>query len=335
MALQERMVGIAGLGPREQMGAVLRDRHALDRHAQYVNDMLGDYATYTAKERRILGRTIMFYGFLRFSLHFTFWTMPTKHPVILSLLGNLGRIQTQEVRELLGGDELPFALGRIYTTKDGQLRSADLARANPALNTVTEATNLGKLMSLLPPMVGTAFDLAYGKSSYKGRSLRVRGETGYAATQRESTGERISVGDSARIALGSGLRLAYPYRAAEQLTQKGVPQGDDSLLGSPRPTRYKNPEIRKTLAQDQARQQAEGAWSKVAHQLAPYLPRPSRDPEIAASIRERRGAAHGKNSVGGGPHPGESADEILKRIKSKQDVGSQSAEEILKRLKSR
>lgn len=54
--------------------------------------------------------------------------MPMKHPIMSSVITQLGRLQVEEVRELLGGDELPWALGKLYFNRNGKLESVDLAR---------------------------------------------------------------------------------------------------------------------------------------------------------------------------------------------------------------
>jgi hypothetical protein len=294
---QARIKGLLTLGPKDQIARVVRDRDAIEQHAEFVNQMLGDYATYTARERRILGRGIMFYGFLRFSLNFAFWTMPTKHPVISAIVGNLSRLQTEEVRQLLGGDELPFALGRLYVTKDGQLQVVELGRANPATNALTElvAPYEGgvqfvprRLLGMLPPMVAASLDMAYGKSAFTNRPLRVLGEHTYAAMEREQSGKEPGLEERGRIAAERFLDLFYPYRAAETIAFEGQPMGDDTLLWDPRPTRYKDDEILKSLARERKRQRSRPTEDRILEELTPFLPHRTRDPEIAESIRARR-----------------------------------------------
>ncbi len=280
--LQDRLVGMLKLGPEEQMRAVLRDSKSLERHAEHVNDFLGDYLTYTAKERRAFGRPVMFYGFLRFSLRFLFYTMPVKHPVMTSIIGNLGRLQTEEVRRLLGGDQLPWALGKFYWSDDGQLKSIDLSRANPFLNTLTELRAPKDLLGLLPPFAIAALDQFYSKSSFKDRPLRVRGES------QGRRSEEYDVADRARVYLEQMLDLVAPYRTAEKLTQEG-PQGDDSLLVDPRPTKYKRPDIVESIRKDVERRKSEPTWKRLLRELVPLIPERSKDPELARRIRETRG----------------------------------------------
>jgi hypothetical protein len=185
--------------------SLVHDRAALEKGAEAVNDFLGDYMTYTSKERRTLSRNIMFYGYLRFSLKFTFYTMPVKHPVMTSIIGQLGGINAREVRELLGGDELPWALGKLYWTKDNKLKEIDLSRANPFMNAITQAKIpekgvvrglLQSAVGFLPPMLGTAANIAFAKSLYKDRAYKVNGES---SARPNKDGAAITDGDALQI----------------------------------------------------------------------------------------------------------------------------------------
>lgn len=296
-ASQERLKGLFTLGPKDQIARVIKDKDAIEQHATYVNDMLGDYATYTARERRTLGRAVMFYGFLRYSLHFTFWTMPTKHPVMSALVGNLARLQTQEVKELLGGDELPFALGRLYITKDGKLQAIELGRANPATNTITGLVTPydGGLQfsprgafSLLPPMVVSAIEQGAGVSMFTGKGITVKGETSYGPFERQGIGKEIGVEERARLAANDFLSLFYPYRTATDIEEKGQPHSDDTLLWDPRKVTYKDEKIKRSLAKERRRQEGRDPVDKILEELTPFLLHPTRDREIAERVRERR-----------------------------------------------
>jgi hypothetical protein len=73
------------------MRAIIEHADDFTRHAEHVREFLGDYLTFTAaKERRVLARSVMFYGYLRFSLRFVFWTMPVKHPVVAAITPTSG-----------------------------------------------------------------------------------------------------------------------------------------------------------------------------------------------------------------------------------------------------
>jgi hypothetical protein len=297
LALQQRLLDRA-VGhfrytrPEQTMSALARDQRVLERHAQSVSDFLGDYQTYTARERRILQRNVMFYGFLRFSLRFAFYTMPVKHPVMTSIIGQLGQLQTEEVRRLLGGDELPWAMGRFYFEKNGQLRSVNVARANPFLNTVTEADpSLGviaqtrNVMRLMPPVYVSLFNQAFSKSSFRDRPFRVEGENQGRPPAEYGDANR------ARIMLNEMARLNAIYRTFDKATQGGVPHGDDSLLGD-RPTGYKRSDIVAGLAEDKQKFRDRGGfWGAVGREFVPLVPQPDDSVETARQVRAAKGEA--------------------------------------------
>jgi len=285
---QDGLARILTLGPEDAMQAVLRDPAALERHARHVNEFLGDYMTYTAKERRWYQRNVMFYGFLRHSLRLTFYTLPAKHPLIASVVGQLGRMQTEEVRRLLGGDELPWALSKFYVVKDGRVKSVDVQRGNPALNTLTELRGPSSFVSLAPPLFAALANQAYAKSSFRQRPFRVRGETQGRKDSEYSADDRL------RIFLEEMLTLAAPYRAVKKATSPG-PEGDDSsLLLGRRPTKYKRADIVAGIKRDQERRP--GVGERLLLEMAPFVPRDDNSPELAAAIRQRNGQRSGSGS---------------------------------------
>jgi hypothetical protein len=92
-----------------------------------------------------------------------------------------------------------------------------------------------------------------------------------------------AVEERARILADDALSLMFPYRTAERLTQDG-PQGDDSLLGLERPTRFKgDTKASKLKAEFAERAQAfEAEHESLMHELIPLLPESNRDAERAA-----------------------------------------------------
>jgi hypothetical protein len=233
----------------------------------------------------------MFYGFMRFSLRFAFYTMPVRHPVMTAMLAQLGRMQTEEVRRLLGGDELPWALGRFYFTKGGKLKSIDVSRANPFLNQVTQMQfdkgARGALLSalrVLPPMYVTLANIAFGKSSFDDKPYATGGRTRQKTEQ-----EGITSGQAGRIFLGEMLRLSAIYRAAEKSAEGGGAYGADSLLGD-RPTKYKRADVVAGIRQSREDFKKQGGiGGSLKRDFLPLIPRDDFSPQIAAKIREGKG----------------------------------------------
>jgi hypothetical protein len=294
--IMDTILGTAGADARSQMRAIIDNPQRLEKAAEQVRDFLGDYQTYTARERRILGRNVMFYGYLRWSLRFAFYTMPVKHPVMTAIVGQLGRLQTQEVRQLLGGDQLPWALGKLYFSKDGKLKSVDLTRANPLLNAVTQTKvaeqglvrgGLASAIGVLPPAFGAALDVAFAKSAYKGRPLKVEGET----TERPNKqGKRISDLQAIEIYGKEMLDLAAPYRTVENVAAHGRPISDNSLLFRQRYTQYRDPQRRLDVLRGE---KLLTTRQRIEQQLVPFIPQPDNSVEQAASIRRATGVASG------------------------------------------
>jgi hypothetical protein len=69
-----------------------------ERTAKHVKDFLGDYLSFTPAERFLLSRNVMFYGYLRFSLRFAFYTMPIGHPIMTAIMSDIGRMGAQEIK---------------------------------------------------------------------------------------------------------------------------------------------------------------------------------------------------------------------------------------------
>jgi hypothetical protein len=124
--------------------------------------------------------------------------------------------------------------------------------------------------------------------------LRVEGEN-----QGRKSGE-YTAEQRARVVLDQALSLAAPYRALENATQTG-PQGDDSLLGSERPTRYKRPDIVASIREEE-RERPGSTGGRLAQEFLPFVPRADRSRELAASIRQREGRERQPNA-NPGPAP--------------------------------
>lgn len=287
--LNDRLSHILTLGPEAKMRELLNNKDNLERYAQHLNDMLGDFTTYTAHERMGLRRYTMFYGFLRYSLRMAFYTMPVKHPLMTAIIANLGRMQTEEVRNLLGGDELPWALGRIYWDDNGQLKSIDLQRANPAMNALTQMRDVTQAPGMLPPVATAAIDQIFHINSYKDRPWAVHGKP----KQHNPTSGDFGLGVRGRIAAESLLKTIGAYRIAESASMNG-PQGDDSMLFDQRPTKYVQKSIKRSVDESIKQQKAEPHRALTA--AVGVLPHNSVDPELAARIRENeaRKAKRGK-----------------------------------------
>jgi hypothetical protein len=266
---QDRISHLLTLGPEEQIRSVLHDPKAFEAHARHLKDFLGDYVTYTAKERRIASRGIMFYGFLRFALRFTFWTMPVGHPTTSAILAQLGRLHNDELEELFGAEVPPWEL-TSYFTPDGETK-IPLGRLNPFLNAAQYVDlNNAKLkpeaaVGFLPPFVQAALDQVAAKNLVFDKPYTVDNSGSYVMKGRDLTASQRG-----RILVSDLLGLSPIYRgladASGKLTGK---QTDTSSLPFPSPVEYKTP----ARAAENERDKAESVTGLEAlkEELAPFL----------------------------------------------------------------
>lgn len=293
------------LPPKERIEASLRDMETLERFARHADNILGDYVTYTARERRVLKRGVMFYGFLRYSLRTLFYTLPVRHPVAASVAAKLGQLHNEEVKDLLGGDEAPWAYSRIFFGERGDLSSIDLSRANPVTNPLVEVATKGPraLAGLTSPLTLVASNQVYSTNLFTNRPFRVGG----SAKERRD----LPAFSLARLRIGAdqAASAAFPYRAAKDFFWGDKTQSDDVVFPFHQaPIRYKTEEAQ---ADERRRRRARGTGpDRLLQSVEPFVPRPDETPaQIRRIRRERTGVSGGSfprpggGSSGGFPKP--------------------------------
>lgn len=271
MREQDRLFGGKAEARDKAITGVLRDPEAIERHAEHVDDWLGDYTTYTQTERATLQRFTLFYGFLRHSTRLASQTVPTQHPIMAAIMAKLAQLKVEEVKELLGPDSYQWGLGKVFLPGG---KAIDLAKMNPAVNSVVGANKPAQLIGLVPQPFGMAVDQATSRSNFLDRPYRTNGKPATYAADWSS----YDLGDRGRIAADDLASMLYPYRLGKNLTQTG-PQGDDSLLGSERETQYKKKEIRKSVGASKDFEAAQSPAAKALYDLAPFVPRPDNSVE--------------------------------------------------------
>ena len=259
-----RIHHVMKMDPKKQVVEIMKDPAMFDDLAKGVQEFLGDYTTFTAKERAIFKRSIPFYSWIRFATKFAFFTLPVKRPITAGILYQLGRLETSEVRELLGNN-LPWGLGKMFF-EDGKL-SIDAYRGNPVLSAVTDFQDPQDLMGFLPPYLQLLTNQIYDKDYFTGDDLTVEGET---------TGRRFvdaGLEGRARILVNSVAGIFAPYRAVSEIAFEGTPQSSDALPWSPRPKQYKpgSGQIR-AREQEEAYDRNGGAEGVLLKQAAPFWP---------------------------------------------------------------
>jgi hypothetical protein len=335
---QNRMVAILKKPPNEAIHEVMRNQELFERHANHVKDFLGNYLEFTDKERRILSRHVMFYGYLRYSIRFAFYTLPVQHPILAEIGQELGRMGSEEIKQLFGvpvNEGLPTRyLGQVYfgnrtDAQEGRLESIDLGRMNPALNQVIGMERLSQSLGLISPIYGMLSEQIAQESMFTGRDWALSGEPRQVTHERGATAE-----ERGRVALSSVLGFAFPYRLAKKTGIPGTnigpmlgPQGQDSLLWDQRPTQYKSPEVVQSIQRSTERERKRGTAGALRDELLPLvMPTPDIGPELVQRERERAGKqstktvsesqwrAYRKQLIDAGYLPGE-ADDIVRRAK--------------------
>lgn len=291
---QARVSNLLRVAPGEtlalQVARVLDNPKDIERLGEHVDRVLGDFVRYTAKERRQFKPFVMFYGFLRFSLRTLLYTLPVRHPLASAITAKLSQLHREEVKQLLGGDEAPWAFSRIFFEKNGELRSIDLARINPVTSPLTNAIEEGPkaFAGVASPMVQAIADQIYGQSVFSGRRFRVGGSA--------AENPRPDAVTRARIMLNQLLSIAYPYREAHKVLNEGT-QGDDSLLWDPRPLKYKTADA---LRRERERRVQRGAQlEQLLQDTFPLaFPKPDNSRKIAASRRGDQSASDATKASG-------------------------------------
>lgn len=282
----KRVAGILALPPRERMLRIVRDQRQFEKAAQTTLDIMGDYTRYTARERRTLKRAVLFYGFLRYALRTAFYTLPVKHPIAMALTAELANLHNNEVRELLGGDQAPWAYSRLFLRRDGELWSIDFARANPVTNPIVEIRpdDPSSLLGLASPVAQALGDQLYGTSGFFQRPFTGHGSTRHGSGRDADARWRIFVADLAST--------AWPVRQWHRAATGGRRTSDDSLPWAPRPIEYRQGAARAREAERLRRQGSVGR--QILRDALPLLPRPDNTPEVVAGIQAReRGGSRG------------------------------------------
>jgi len=325
MRAQQSIQRVFKMDPDRQILETLRDPQMFERHAQAVSDFLGDYTTYSARERRTLGRYGMFYGFLRNALRMTFYTMPVKHPVMTAIGLQLGKLHDDELKRLFGVDVPVWEQGNAFV--DGH--KFDVSRLNPFFNAI-EYQGPGSVMGAVSPFAAIVVDQIAGKNVLRDQPWHVGG-----STQDVRSGRDVGPADRARIVLAQALNLSPYYRLA---TKTGIPgvarplegrQSDTSSLLFPQPTQYKQADALQTNEQRIREQRSTPALTQLQRALLPLLGEPS-----APTIRQSReyAAARGKDVPGTPDSPfNDLADEVVGR----DEVSGLDDDEIDRILKGR
>jgi hypothetical protein len=237
------------------------DRKAVLQAGEKTRDWMGDFAAYTANERKGFKRHGMFYGFLRFSLQFSLKTLPSNHPILTDIYANLGRLHEEEVRDLF---DIPEGMSTPHFLL-GQLGAIDINRANPASNILFSATEapLRALGALPPHLIGLA-ESALSFDTFRGKPVSVGGRT-----KKEARWPHGGLPTAFRMYLENLAETQAPYRETKKSLFTGPQSATSSLLFGEDEIFYKDPEIRKSIEKSKRTQRKQDDIEQIFRGLSP------------------------------------------------------------------
>lgn len=183
--MESELKAMRGKPLREQLNWIAEHPKLAERHANYLNDVMGDWLALT-KNERVASQILIFYPFLRMSLRWTFYAFPKHHPIRAAALTYLSTQNAVEMKRLLGGDpsffsewmKIPVKLGK---GKD-EVTYVPVARLVPGASPSVEALGGGvegpkgtAALRAVQPVVGAAVTAATGVDSLSGKQEKGSG----------------------------------------------------------------------------------------------------------------------------------------------------------------
>lgn len=206
---------LQSMSTRDAQLYLARNPREAARLADYMEDVMGNW-TALSKTEGAIAPWVAFFPYLRYSLRWTFYGFPVRHPIRASILYFLAQQNANQLEEMLGGKPsvwLDYAFPVI--TVDGEQRDLPSgARFSPALSALVESVGLDDPQKLL-----TAINPALGAIG--------RGFTGTDSF----TGEREAYGwlDQTLLALSGLAYMAAPIRWSDQLIDGGRQEGGGTV----------------------------------------------------------------------------------------------------------
>lgn len=278
-------VNRASRSAQARIADISKSRELMEEFGTHVDRMMGNYTRFGPRERAFLERNIMFYGFLRFSLRFSLWTMPTRHPIVSSILGHLSTMHAKEVRKMLGvkGNEplLPGVLSKYYYMDGKKVMELPFQRANPALNALTQNTSWHGLVALAPPLVQELANQIATKDLYSNKDYRIHGDPKYEHEPKLLDYD-LEGTDRFKIATANLLSALAPYRTFVAPGEDHRPMSSESepLFFDKVPMEYSDPEIRSDIAQQYKEDRAKPDWENIRNNMIIPWARESKDVEM-------------------------------------------------------
>jgi hypothetical protein len=159
---------------QEQLSWLARNPKALEKHLDYLDDVMGNWGAFSRFERQF-SPALIFYPFLRMSMRWTFWSYPIRHPVKAQIAYLLAQQNSEELEKLLGvkPNFLQLAQPVLHGTNgkvEGVLPGGTRFAA-PGSNVLTQAigeNNISGLARAFNPLLGVGYTAISGKDPMSG-----------------------------------------------------------------------------------------------------------------------------------------------------------------------
>lgn len=170
------------LPKHEQLAALTKPKYRkqLDEMANYVENILGNWQSFTRFERSF-APFLVFYPFIRYSLRWPL-TFAKQHPVSATIAAFLGQQNAEQLDKILGhapANPLAYALP-VWQDAEGNSHILPAGqRAAPGLSAPTQAVASGQpsqALSIFNPLIGAGITAATGVNAYTGRQDGERGK---------------------------------------------------------------------------------------------------------------------------------------------------------------
>jgi len=199
---------IKAMSPAEAQRYFTKNPDQAARIADYMEDVMGNW-TALSKTEGAIAPYVAFYPYLRYSIRWTFYGFPSRHPIKAQMLYWLAQQNSNELEEMVGGkvgDWLDYAFPVV--TADGQKeRMKGAARFQPALSVLVEALGTDKperLVGGINPIVGAI-------------RTGIQGTTGLSSNQ-------VAFGfkDQALLGFAALANMVAPVRWSDEMVEGGT-----------------------------------------------------------------------------------------------------------------
>src|SRR5690606_11946182 len=172
---------LAGMPLHEQLAWISRNRKTMDRLADYLDDVMGNWTAFTRFERAF-GPGVMFYPFVRMSFRWAFWSFPKRHPIRAQILYFLAQRHSEEIEKITGNkaDWIDYAHPILFGEGGKPEEVLPIGhRLVPGLNAIVEAIGSDNLTGIFRSLNPGLSTLIYGGSlvdPMSGRQEQVQGD---------------------------------------------------------------------------------------------------------------------------------------------------------------